>query len=699
MKRREAIETSTDILVVDDDPDISQALRDFLEHEGYHVDLAGTGNDAVERCKRQQYGAVILDLGLPDMDGLLVLKKLQEHDAKLPVIILTAFTASERTAGVLSHGAFALLTKPYNREQLKGTLGRAIGVKALTAKVETIESALSASEHRFRSVVQSASDAIVLADHTGHIVFWNPAAERLFQYREQEVLGQPLTTIMPARYREEHERGIERLRTTGRARILGKTVELTGLRKDGTEVPIELSLAAWQADREQFYCGIIRDITERKQAETIQAEHLRLATFVAEVSSVVSKSGTLDDMLRGCTEAIVRHLEAALARIWLFNESERVLELRASAGLSTHLDGPHGRIPLGALKIGRIALGRRPYLTNDFADDPSVSDPEWARREGIIAFAGYPLVVENRLMGVVALFARRQLTEMALTSLASAADAMALGIDRLQTQESFRRLSRYNELILDSAGEGIYGLDRRGQTTFINQAAAQMLQWTPAELMGRSMHGVVHHSRADGTSYPAEECPIYAALRDGSIRAVDSEVFWRKDGTSFPVEYVSTPMREHGDLVGAVVVFKDITERKRTEAALRESEERFRQVTEHIRDVFWMSDTDKRRMLYVSPGYEDLWGRSCASLYASPLSWLEAIHPDDRERVREAAVTKQIAGQYVEEYRIVRPDGTVRWIRDRAFPIRDPSGAVYRIAGIAQDITELKPMGHVSMRG
>ena len=134
----------------------------------------------------------------------------------------------------------------------------------------------------------------------------------------------------------------------------------------------------------------------------------------------------------------------------------------------------------------------------------------------------------------------------------------------------------------------------------------------------------------------------------------------------------------------------DITERKNIETALRESEERFREVTEHIQEVFWLSDTLKNEVLYVSPAYESIWGRSCESLYRSPRSWLEAIHPEDLERVLEAALTKQAVGTYDAEYRIVRPDGSIRWIRDRAYPVHDSSGAVCRIAGVADDITDHK---------
>ena len=123
---------------------------------------------------------------------------------------------------------------------------------------------------------------------------------------------------------------------------------------------------------------------------------------------------------------------------------------------------------------------------------------------------------------------------------------------------------------------------------------------------------------------------------------------------------------------------------------LRESEERFRQLAENISEVFWMTDVAKNHMAYISPAYEAIWGRSCESLRASPRQWMEAIHADDRERIGKAAETKQAAGEYDEQYRILRPDGSVRWIHDRAFPIRDAEGRVYRVVGIAEDISAQK---------
>jgi PAS domain S-box-containing protein len=132
--------------------------------------------------------------------------------------------------------------------------------------------------------------------------------------------------------------------------------------------------------------------------------------------------------------------------------------------------------------------------------------------------------------------------------------------------------------------------------------------------------------------------------------------------------------------------------RREGEKALLESEQRFRQLTENIDEVFWITDPIKGALVYVSPARERIWGRSCASFYAAPQDWAEAIYPEDRERIRAAARTKQLRGEYDEVYRICRPDGAVRWIHERAFPVRNEAGVIYRVVGVAQDITEKKAL-------
>lgn len=147
---------------------------------------------------------------------------------------------------------------------------------------------------------------------------------------------------------------------------------------------------------------------------------------------------------------------------------------------------------------------------------------------------------------------------------------MRAGITEWQRMERiFRDIERENQLILRAAGEGIYGVNADGVTTFINPAAERMLGWLATDLVGKDMHATVHHAHPDGTHYHHHDCPIYAAFRDGAVHQVDSEVFWRKDGTAFPVEYTSTPIRDHGQLLGAVIVFRDISQRREAEEQLR----------------------------------------------------------------------------------------------------------------------------------
>jgi PAS domain S-box-containing protein len=141
--------------------------------------------------------------------------------------------------------------------------------------------------------------------------------------------------------------------------------------------------------------------------------------------------------------------------------------------------------------------------------------------------------------------------------------------ERRRSEKAIARLSRQNEMILNSAGEGILGLDTKGKHTFVNPSAAKMLGYAVEELIGRPSHKIWHHTKMDGSPYPETECPIYAAFKDGSIHYARDEVFWRKDVTSFPVSYISTPIVEDGKLVGAVVAFRDITEHKKAEEEIK----------------------------------------------------------------------------------------------------------------------------------
>lgn len=159
----------------------------------------------------------------------------------------------------------------------------------------------------------------------------------------------------------------------------------------------------------------------------------------------------------------------------------------------------------------------------------------------------------------------------------------------MEEQEAHKKLQviqRHYEAILQSAGSGIYGLDINGFTTFVNAAAVQMVGFELDEMVGKSQHDLIHHTKPDGTPFNQKKCSVYSALKDGKVHQVEDEVFWRKDGTSFPVEYISTPLRDkNGKLIGAVVSFKDITERKEAEQAIKKSNQELKDALAEVKQL------------------------------------------------------------------------------------------------------------------
>ena len=309
----------------------------------------------------------------------------------------------------------------------------------MTIESQRAGAALPVSEEHYRAVAEAATDAIITIDSDSTILIVNPATERIFGYSTEEMIGQPLTMLMPEYLRHLHKAGITRYMETGRKHIQWSATQLPGLHKTGNEIPLEISFAEFTRDGRRFFTGIARDISERKRLQERQARLARHAVLHAEVNAAVSESEmSVRAMLQICAVAVVRHFDAAFARIWLLNEEQKVLELEASAGLYTHLDGEHARVPLGSFKIGLIATEQKPHLTNTVQSDDRVSNKDWAKREGMISFAGYPLLLEGRTVGVIAMFAQQSLELDTIEALESVAPIIAQGVERKRTQETLR---------------------------------------------------------------------------------------------------------------------------------------------------------------------------------------------------------------------------------------------------------------------
>jgi PAS domain S-box-containing protein len=307
------------------------------------------------------------------------------------------------------------------------------------------EEALRESEERFRGTFENAAVGIAHTDLDGRFLRVNEKLCDILGYSRAELLARRVHDVT---YPEDWTADVEQFRLLLRGRLPSFSRDKRYVRRDGSLVwlAVSVSLQRDAAGRPLNAISVARDIDHRKrlekelrQAKEAEAERARLAELGRDVGIALSRGDTLRELLQPCAEAMVRYLDAAFARVWWLPPGKDVLELQASAGMYTHLDGPHARIPVGRLKIGRIAHERRPLLTNEVQTDSCISDPDWARREGMVAFAGFPLVVQDRVLGVLGMFARRPLSEAVLQALESVAGVITLGIERKQQEVALRR--------------------------------------------------------------------------------------------------------------------------------------------------------------------------------------------------------------------------------------------------------------------
>lgn len=291
----------------------------------------------------------------------------------------------------------------------------------------------------------------------------------------------------------------------------------------------------------------MQDLTERTAAEEAGT---RRARFAGAVGEAITSGGELSDVTHRCCQAAVDHLDAAFARVWVLDSAQDMLVLTASAGQYTHLDGPHSRVPVGQLKIGQIAAERRAHLTNAVVGDPRVSEQAWAAREGMVAFAGYPLIVAEKLEGVVALFARRELSTADFEAFETAATAIAVRISNTRLLEGERAARASAEAANESKSDFLSMMSHELRTP-LNAISGF------AQLLELEVHGPMSHEQRDYLSRMQRagqhlqalvgDVLEYAHLGAGRVRYALEDVM---------VEDVLTDAEM---LVGADIVARDLT--------------------------------------------------------------------------------------------------------------------------------------------
>jgi PAS domain S-box-containing protein len=308
----------------------------------------------------------------------------------------------------------------------------------------------------------------------------------------------------------------------------------------------------------------------------LQANRQRQLTQVQELNrltGLISSSLNTRQVLSEIARAAVALTDAAVASFWVVDEGQQSLDLWAFSDEQIGASQTFRRARFGEGASGWVAQHREALVVDDVFEDGRSGGLDWWREHGLRSSCTLPVLLGDTLLAVLSINGREPFRfrpgdwDLLQSFVAQGATAIA----NARLYEQLEHALRQNESILNSAGEGIFGIDRDGLTIFINPAASTMLGYQPEEIVGRSPHSIVHHSAPDGSSIEPDVCRIIAAVTQGKKQQVTDEHFWRKDGSSFPVEYTSTPIVEAGLIRGAVIIFDDCTERRRAETEIAEA--------------------------------------------------------------------------------------------------------------------------------
>ena len=544
----------------------------------------------------------------------------------------------------------------------------------------------------FERLIDSSMDGIFAFDRECRYTVWNPALERILGLTKFQTLGKTAFDVFPFL----KESGGERFYFDA---LAGKTVVASNrvyiVPGTGEQSFIEGHFSPLLDDWGKIIGGlaILRNITERKRAEDLRAEKSRQAALRADISVAFASEDRLGTILHTCANAIVQQLDAAFARIWTTNKDRDMLELQASAGMYTHLDGPHSRVPVGRLKIGLIAQERCPHLTNDVLNDPRVSDRAWAERQGMVAFAGYPLVSGDRLVGVMALFARKALMPDSLDTLESVAGLITQGIERKRAEDVLRKSKAYLAEAQRLSHTGSFGWSISSGEIFWSEESFRIFEYDRANCKP-TVDQVLQRVHPEDVALVQQA--IDRASHDGKDFDLEHRLLM-PDGSIKYVHVVSHALgNESGvpEYVGAVM---DVTERKGAEAELRERQRELQQLVDVVPHNIMVFGADWT-VLYANRGLRDYFGFTLEDVQASDFR-ARIYHPDDLDRMRserEDAMSRGVG--WGAEARIRRKDGQYRWFLIRANPFRDERGRIVRWYSSGTDIEDLKQAEHALRR-
>lgn len=438
--------------------ELSTGLVSRVVDQAYHVQYVTAGSD-IQPGQQYRLGDTFCDLTMTSEDVVAIHHAQKSSHNRHPCYLLRKL---EAYIGVVlrvngePYGALNFSSsqphRPFTAIEKSFVEVLARWVEARLEQAQHLQQMATANAIQ-NAVVEYAGYAIVVTDANGVIQLFNPSAEVMLGYAAAEMVGQqPLTVLHTSAELAQRAQlfsqelgvtlrpGVDAL--VARARQgLPNLFKWTYVGKNGRFIPVYLNITALRDDQNDItgYLCIASDAAEQQQAQQFQHLQMQLASFSAAVGQALTRSVSLQAMLQATAEAMVQHLETAVARIWTLDKQADSLRLQASAGLPPDLDDSYSTIAIGQGEIGQIAQTKQPYFTSDVVHDDLFGDTSWVASERLHSFIGYPLLIDDELVGVAGLFSHRPLSEVIVQALAGAAQSVALSIHRDQVEQALRR--------------------------------------------------------------------------------------------------------------------------------------------------------------------------------------------------------------------------------------------------------------------
>lgn len=551
-----------------------------------------------------------------------------------------------------------------------------------------------------QEIIDQSKVVIYLKDTKSRHLFINRHFEKLFHVKKEEVLGKTNHDLFPKKVADSFRKNdLKVLKTKTPMQF-----EETAPQRDGEHTYISLKFPLLNKQGNPYaICGISTDITDLKQKEKEGSKREKLLKIQNRVLLELTThqslfKGDLNGAVRKITEISAQTLNVNRVGVWLYNDDRSLMNCvdlfeldKNSHSVAADLSNSDYPKYFNSLKKNRIIDAHLAH------SDPRTRElsKSYLKPLNISSLLDLPIRLKGKMVGIIChehIGRPREWTLEEQQFAASLADFISLEMEiqeRIKIENELHKSEEQIGLLLESSGEGIYGIDLNGNCTFANPACLEILGFDDMnDLIGKNMHTLIHHTREDGKPYPDRECQIYKAFRKKQGTHIEGEVFWRANGTPFPVEYRSYPIIRNKKSVGAVVTFSDITERKKVEEALRESQELFHTLAKVSPVGIFQTDV-QGDCVYVNEKWCQITGLTKEKALGK--GWARALHPDDRERVFEEwyKSTKK-KKPFRSEYRFLNRNGVTTWVFGQAKAIKEKRKTISGYVGTITDITGLK---------